>query len=157
MHVKQLHAEHETTFVLVFDKGNEVMTSLLEVAKQQNLNAAHFTGLGAFSDVTLGYYERERKDYKKIWLNEQVEVLSLVGNIALGAGEPKVQAHVVLGRFDGTAYGGHLLTAHVWSTPEVIITEEPPHLRRTIDAETGLPLINLEALEGRPPNERGKK
>ena len=145
MHVKLLHAEHETTFVVVFDKGNEVMTGLLEIVKQHNLDAAHFTGLGAFSDATLGYFQRERKDYKKISLNEQVEVLSLVGNIALGAGEPKVHAHVVLGRSDGTAYGGHLLAAHVWPTLEVVVTEEPRHLRRTIDAQTGLALIDLEA------------
>jgi uncharacterized protein len=148
MNAKLLHAEHEKTFVLVFDKGNEVMAGLQDFAKQHKLNAAHFTGIGAFGDVTLGYFDRDRKDYKKISLNEQVEVLSLVGNIALGAGEPKVHAHVVLGRSDGTAHGGHLLAAHVWPTLEVIVTEEPPHLRRTIDAETGLPLIDLEASGG---------
>jgi uncharacterized protein len=56
-----------------------------------------------------------------------------------------VHAHVVLGRSDGTAYGGHLLAAHVWPTLEVVVTEEPRHLRRTIDAQTGLALIDLEA------------
>jgi predicted DNA-binding protein with PD1-like motif len=58
-------------------------------------------------------------------LKEQVEVMSLVGSIALSGNEPKVHAHVVVGKADGTAHGGHLLEAHVWPTPEVIITESP--------------------------------
>lgn len=50
---------------------------------------------------------------------------------------------VVLGKSDGTAYGGHILEAHVWPTLEVIVVEAPAHLRRTTDEETGLALINL--------------
>jgi predicted DNA-binding protein with PD1-like motif len=133
----------ERTFALVFDKGDEFMANLTEFARQEDFNASHFTAIGAFSDVTLGYFDRERKDYKKIPIREQVEVLSLVGNVTLEKGESKVHAHVVLGKADGSAWGGHILEAHVWPTLEVVITEEPKHLRRRYDAETGLALIDL--------------
>jgi predicted DNA-binding protein with PD1-like motif len=81
--------------------------------------------------------------YRKIAMQEQVEVLSLVGDIALKDGAPQLHAHVVVGKSDGTAHGGHLIEAHVWPTLEVILTESPKHLWRKIDPETGLALIDL--------------
>ena len=72
--------------------------------------------------------------------------MSLVGNITLEEnGEPKVHAHVVVGRRDGTAHGGHLLEAHVRPTLEVILIESPAPLRRKMNAEVGLALIDLTA------------
>ena len=104
-----------------------------------------FYGCYSFRDVVLGYFERERKDYKRIPLHEQVEVLSLGGNIALADGKPKLHAHVVIGKSDGSAHGGHLLEAHVWPTLEVMVVESPQHLRRTYDEETGLALLTLSS------------
>src|ERR687886_195995 len=142
MKAKQIHEERgQKTFALVFDTGDEVMAGLTEFAKTKDLAAASLTAIGAFSDATLGYFDMERKEYKKIPVDEQVEVLSLVGDIALFEGEPKLHAHTVLGRSDGTTRGGHLLEAHVQPTLEVIVTESPEHLRRETDEETGLPLL----------------
>jgi predicted DNA-binding protein with PD1-like motif len=80
-------------------------------------------------------------EYIKIPVNEQVEVLSLMGNIALNDGKPKIHAHGVVGKSDGTTRGGHVLAAHVWPTLEVIVTESPKDLQRATDKETGLALI----------------
>ena len=135
--------EGEARYLLVFDKGDEVVRSLLEFAHQEQLTAASFTAIGAFSDVTLGFFERERKDYKRIPLDEQVEVLTLAGDIALKDGEPQVHAHAVVGKADGSAWGGHLLEAHVWPTLELVLVESPDEFRRVIDEETGLPLITV--------------
>jgi predicted DNA-binding protein with PD1-like motif len=140
---KLIHDSGEKTFAIIFDKGDEVASGLLSFAKDNNLSASHFTAIGAFERVTLGFFERERKDYKRITIEEQVEVLSLVGDVALDGDEPKVHAHVVVGKADGTAHGGHLLEARVWPTLEAILVESPEHLRRKIDKETGLALISL--------------
>lgn len=136
-------ANGETTFALVFDKGDEVIGELTEFAQRQALTAAHFTAIGAFSDVTLGYFDRARRDYRRIPVAEQVEVLALLGDIALDDGRPKVHAHVVVGRSDASTAGGHLLAAHVWPTLELVLSESPSHLRRRMDRETGLALIEL--------------
>lgn len=133
----------QETYILVFDTGDEVASALLGFAKSRRLSSASFTGIGAFSAVTLGYFDLERKDYERIPIPEQVEVLSLAGNIALAGAEPKVHAHVVVGKRDGTAHGGHLLDARVRPTLELVLTENAPHLRRTIDDRTGLALIAL--------------
>src|SRR5436190_22670700 len=135
MKAKLINEGTEKTFALVFDKGDEVASLLLAFAKENDLAASHFTAIGAFERATLGFFERERKDYKRIPIDEQVEVLSLVGDIALDGDEPKVHAHVVVGKRDGTAHGGHLLEARVWPTLEVILVESPQHLQRRLDKE----------------------
>ena len=132
------------TFALIFDKDDDVTKSLLEFAKQHQLKATYFAGIGAFSDLTLGFFERDRKDYKRIEVNEQVEVMSLVGNIATDErGEYKLHAHVVIGKADGTAHGGHLMQARVWPTLELFMTETAGELIRRVDEETNLPLIAI--------------
>jgi uncharacterized protein len=144
MNSKQIYQD-PVTYALIFDKGDEFLSGMVQFAKQERLSASHFTAIGAFSSVTLGYFDRDKKDYAKNAIDEQVEVLSLVGDIALDELEPKVHAHVVVGKSDSTAHGGHILQAHVWPTLEVVITTSPVHLRRKHDPETGLALIDLKA------------
>ena len=136
--------QEEKTYAVVFDKGDEFISGMQEFARVQNISGAHFTAIGAFSDVTLGYFDRQKMDYKQIPLQEQVEVLSMVGNIARSDGGRKIHAHGVVGRADGTTRGGHILEAHVWPTLEVVVEESPRHLQRKTDPETGLALIDLQ-------------
>lgn len=133
------------TFALVFDKDDEVQKSLFEFANTNRLADAHLSAIGAFSDVTLGFLDRQLKDYKLIPIQEQVEVLSFSGNIVQYDGRPKLHAHVVVGKADGTAHGGHFLSGRVWPTLEMIVSELPIHLRRSQDEDSGLALINLSA------------
>jgi predicted DNA-binding protein with PD1-like motif len=145
MKAKLLDATGQKTWALVFAKGDEAMQGLGAFAKEQRLAAAHFTAIGAFSEVTLGYFDRAAKDYKRLPIREQVEVLSLLGDVALDGEEPKVHAHVVVGLSDGAARGGHLLAGRVWPTLEVVLVESPSHLRKRHDPETGLALIDPAA------------
>jgi predicted DNA-binding protein with PD1-like motif len=93
----------------------------------------------------LGYFDRDRKEYKRIEIREQVEVLSLTGDITFQDNAPKIHAHVVVGKSDGTAHGGPLLEAHVYPALELILVESPKYLQRRLDKETGLALIDLDA------------
>ena len=146
MRWKLLH-EHDgqRTFVVVCETDDEVMELLVAFARQQRLGASHFTAIGAFRQATVAYFEWESKEYRKIAIREQVEVLSLAGDIALNDGEPQVHAHVVLGKADATAHGGHLFEGVVRPTLEVVLIELPAHLKREFDKDTGLPLINPRA------------
>ena len=144
---KQIHQDSgERTFAVVFDPGDEVVSNLLDFAQGHRLKAARFTAIGAFSDVTLGYWNIERKEYRHINVPEQVEVLSLIGNIVESGDTPpapKLHAHVVVGKADGSAHGGHLLRAKVRPTLEVVLIESPKHLSRYSDPESGLALLKL--------------
>lgn len=135
----------QKTYALIFDSGDEVEEHLTEFSRKNKLTSSQFTAIGAFSEVTLGFFDFSIKDYKKNHIREQVEVLNLTGDIAMYDGKPKVHAHVVVGKKDGTAYGGHLLKATVKPTLEVILTESPAYLQRKTDPETGLALIAINS------------
>jgi uncharacterized protein len=131
------------TYALVYEKGDEFISELQVFAEQHALAASHFSAIGAFKHAVIGYFDRKKMDYLKIPIKEQVEVLSLTGNITLSDEEYKVHAHAVLGKSDVSAIGGHIIEATVWPTLEVIVEESPKHLVRQIDRETGLALLDF--------------
>jgi uncharacterized protein len=143
MHSKLLHeSAGQRTFALILQSGEEVMGSLQTFANQQRIAAAQLTAIGAFSGAELAYFDWEQKDYHRVPVREQVEVASLVGDVALSPeGRPSLHVHVVLGRRDGTALAGHLAQAMVRPTLEVIVNESPAHLRKVFDPQSRLALI----------------
>lgn len=145
MRSKLIHGAHERTYALIFDTGDDVLPLLLAFAREHGLEASHFSAIGAFQRLTLGYFDWQKKDYLRIPIDEQVEVLSLLGDVARKGDQPQVHAHVVVGKRDGTAHGGHLLAAVVRPTLEVILTESPAHLARRFDRASGLALIDVDA------------
>lgn len=143
MKASLLH-EHEglRTFALVLATGDEAMTSLEAFAAERQLKATQLTAIGAFARVVVAYFDWTGKEYRHIPIDEQVEVLSLVGDISLENGKPKVHAHVVVGKADASAHGGHLIEGHVRPTLEIVLTETPAHLQRRHDRVSGLSLID---------------
>lgn len=145
----ELLGEREArTFLLVFETGEEAVAGLLKFAREYGVAGAHFTAIGSFERATLGYFDVGKKDYERIEIDEQVEVVSLVGNLAVYEGGPRLHAHVVIGRRDGTAHGGHLLEGRVRPTLELFLADAGRTIRRRLDEATNLPLIDLEADAG---------
>lgn len=145
MRSKQI-ATNPKTFVVILGTGDEILSSLKSVARKEHLAGSSFKAIGALSSVELGWFNWEKKKYETaVRLEEQLELLSLIGDIALKENEPQVHAHLVVGRSDGTAHGGHLLSATVRPTCEIVLTESPHHLQKEIDSESGIALIRLEA------------
>jgi predicted DNA-binding protein with PD1-like motif len=143
MKTKQL-LDSPRTFALIFDTGDEIISELKRFAEAQSLSGSSFKAIGALSDARLDWFDWEDKKYKvAIDIQEQVEVLSLIGDIALKDGKPEVHAHMVVGKKDGAAFGGHLQMAHVRPTLELILTESPRELQKQVDPESGLALIQL--------------
>jgi predicted DNA-binding protein with PD1-like motif len=140
---KVLHAADGARTIAVVPSPARTPSRDLDFAKRERLSSGHFTAIGAFEDVTLGYFEWASKDYARIPIREQVEVLSLVGDVALEGDVPRVHAHVVVGKRDGTAHGGHLLEARVRPTLEVILVPPPGHLARRFDPRSKLALIDI--------------
>lgn len=134
------------TIVAVFDTGDDVLEGLNRVATEAQLSAASITAVGAVQRATLGWYDIDAQTYRKNPVDEQAEVLSLLGDVAVGTdGEPAVHVHAVLGLRDGTTRGGHLLGGEVRPTLEVLLTESPAHLAKTYRPEVGLALIDVDA------------
>jgi len=130
------------TFAVIFKQGDEVLALLRPFAEANKIAAAQFTATGAFSDAVLAYFDWETKEYRHNTVSEQVEVASLTGDIALDPeGRPTLHIHAVLGRRDSSALAGHLVTAHVRPTLEVVLTEAPSYLKKRHDP-VGLALID---------------
>lgn len=138
----KLLSESPRTFALVLDPGEETVSRVEKWAKDEGVTAATVTAIGGFETAVLGFFEWESKEYLEIPVDEQAEVVSLVGDIAVADGVPKLHAHAVLGCRDGSARAGHLMSGDVRPTLEVMLVEAPAHLQRRKDAETGLPLIS---------------
>lgn len=143
MKSKVLNEGPERSIALILERGDEVMATLQRFAAEHSLTASRVTAIGAFESAVLGYFNWESKAYERIPVDEQVEVLSLVGDIALDGEQPKVHAHVVLGRRDGSTVGGHLLQGTVRPTLELMLVEPPAYLRRVCDPVSGIALIRI--------------
>lgn len=129
-------------FVLVFRRGEAAVAGLRSFARERELDASHFTGIGAFREATLAFFDGERKEYLEIPVQEQMEVASLTGNIAMGpGGEARIHAHAVLSDRRGRTVAGHLVEGRVRPTLEVFLAATGSRLQRRHDPETGLPLI----------------
>jgi uncharacterized protein len=135
------------TYVLVAKPGEDAIESLSALAEAEDLSAGQLTGVGAFASATIGWFDRTTKEYRKIAIEEQCELLSLVVDIAVGDDGPAVHAHAVLGLSDGQVRGGHLLAGEVWPTLEAIVRESPAYLRKIEHPELGLALIDLGSSE----------
>lgn len=129
-------------YAVIFKKGDEAFLGLHEFAEQYQITAASFTAIGASSDITLGWFCPERKMYKKLPSQGQVEISSLFGNIAVLNDKSLVHAHAVVSFPDGTTRAGHLLGLTVLPTLEVMVVVEPTTLRKRIDQEIGIAVID---------------
>jgi predicted DNA-binding protein with PD1-like motif len=140
----QLLSETPTgkTYAVIFYKGDEAFSGLSDFARQYNVPAAHFTAIGALNGATVAWFDPSRKMYKAIPIRGQVEVLSMIGDIALYKGKPVVHTHMVVGYPDGSTRGGHILEAHVSPTLEVMVTVANTPMHKRFDPETDLTLID---------------
>ena len=119
------------------------MEELTAFAAEEGIRAAEISGIGAFESAEVGFYNGETKDYDRLPVEEETEVLSILGNLSVTDEGPRVHAHVTLGKRDGSALGGHLFEGRCSATLEIFVREEPGELRRVPDPDAGLPLLDL--------------
>jgi uncharacterized protein len=132
--------------VVILDSGEEAFAALTKFANDAKLTAASLSAIGAFEKATVGWFDVASKSYRKIEVNEQCEVLSAIGDVAIGDdGKASLHVHIVLGLSDGSTRGGHLLAGTVRPTLEVVLTEVPSKLRRKKRADLGIALIDIGA------------
>jgi uncharacterized protein len=129
-------------YAIILAKGDEVMSGLTDFARQNKVTSASFTAIGAFSHATVAWFDDGRKEFKLIPIEQQVELVSMIGDIALVNDQPAVHTHVALASSDGTVRGGHVINAFVFPTLELFMTVYPKALHKQLDDATGLKLID---------------
>ena len=136
------NAPEEKVYAVIFYKGDDAMSGLTDFAIQNHIVDAHFTGIGAVNGATLAWLDPAAKIYHRIPVAQQVEVLSLIGDMTTFNGKPIVHMHAVLGKPDGTTIGGHVFELDVNPTLEVIVTVNTVPLKRKPDEASGMKVID---------------
>jgi len=131
-------------FAVVLDPGEEAFGAIQSFAAEEGITGASISAIGAFERATIGWFDFNSKEYRRIAIDEQCEVLSAIGDIARDEnGKVSLHLHSVLGLSDGSTRGGHFLEGKVRPTLEVVITETPTHLCRKKRPELGISLLDL--------------
>jgi predicted DNA-binding protein with PD1-like motif len=137
------YQQTEQGFMVRLQKGEEIHTALTQFMAAKNITGGAVVGIGAVTDVALGFLDLETKDYVRQEYHEDYELINLTGNLSLVDGAPLLHAHVVLSGEDMSAIAGHLFAATISVTGEFEITVAGERFERAFDDETGLKLLNL--------------
>ncbi|WP_432055966.1 PPC domain-containing DNA-binding protein [Streptomyces sp. bgisy022] len=143
MRWQQVQQGPSAVYVVVLDPGEDAVRALTAFSRERSLGASRITAVGAFSEAVVGWFDREALDYRPIPVDEQCEVLSLIGDVAVADDGPAPHLHAVLGLSDGSTRGGHLLPGRVRPTLEVIVRDSPAEPAKTHHPEPGLAPIDL--------------
>lgn len=146
MKVKLINSgEGPKQYAVIFSVGDEAYSGLLDFAQKYRVTSGHFTAIGALSSVVLGWFDPQKKMYLENPIAEQVEAVTMTGDFAMYQGKPSLHTHIVVGRRDGTARGGHVIEAIVSPTLEVFVTVDPVPLHKKYDPSTDLTLIDPDS------------
>ncbi len=125
------------------ESGDAVMESLLRLMNAERIEYAAVTGLGAVRQVRLSYWNAETREYETHEIEEQLEVVSLVGNVTLNDHRPFLHLHISLGRRDLSVFGGHFNDAVAHPTLEVWVQPEDRPVHRAREEASGLARMQL--------------
>ena len=130
-------------YIVVLDKGEEIVASLTSFAAREKIEGAAVWGIGGVADVTLGFFDRAKKEYLKKSLPGLYELTSLAGNISmLPSGGQFCHLHAVVSGADMASSSGHLFAATVSVTAEIFVRSFRK-IEREFSSEIGLNLIHL--------------
>lgn len=120
-------------YLMVLREGDNVLALIGNLAKEQQIPSANFTGIGFAQEVTFGFYDFNQKKFNPKTFNK-VEMGSLTGSIAWSEGKPSIHIHGVATDDKFDAYGGHILVLKVGTgSMEVYITLNQEKLERKVE------------------------
>lgn len=131
-------------WVIVFKRGEKIIEKLTAFVKKENIKSGCFNAIGAASSVELAHYDLEKKKYSTKSVNRPLEIVSLMGNVAVKGKEAIVHAHVAVGTDKMEVYGGHLKEGIVSATCEMVFKEFGKMISKKYDEDTGLNLMKFE-------------
>jgi len=124
-------------------RGDRLPDALIEAVNANRIDAAWIRGIGALSKVELGYFDIKKKEYLRRTFEGSYELVSLQGDLAWAEGNPIWHLHAAISGPDFALLGGHLFSAEVSVTGELLMHVMPTRIERTPDAWSGLKLWNL--------------
>ena len=144
MNLKSIDAKVSRVIVGKVEPDEDLIDAITKLVKKYNIKAGFLNCIGALKKFTIGYFDLNKKEYKLETFDENVELVSCLGNIAYKNGEPIIHAHVSVGRPDFSIIGGHLSQPSIISvTGEIYILEIDQKITRSLDSQFNLMLLNI--------------
>jgi len=139
-----MYADFVDPFYLIrLKRGEEVIRTLASWAGQAGIPGGMLSGLGAMKEVTLGYFDDTKREYRKWEFKDPVEILSLSGGISILHDKPYIHLHAVIGDAEGRAWGGHLFQGIITATGEIYVLPARRKIARVPDSEGPFNLLDL--------------
>ncbi|MDE3045476.1 MAG: DNA-binding protein, partial [Verrucomicrobiota bacterium] len=121
-------------YVIRLEIGEEIQESLRQFAEAVKLKGGFYVGIGAVTQVELGFFRVGTKQYDRRFLDDnEYELVSLTGNLSLVDDLPTPHTHVAVGDSRFQTYSGHLVRAVVSVTAEILVTQIDLSLTRKED------------------------
>jgi len=136
------HKIQKESYLLRIEPNEELFKSLLDFAYKKKIKSAFFYGLGACKSCVIGRYNAKNKNYDWRKFNQEMEILSLVGNLTWKNRELYLHIHCTLADKNLKSIGGHLKELIVFPTCEILLTSFTKKVNRFYDNFTNLYLID---------------
>ena len=130
-------------YVIRLDRGEDIIEKLKELAAKEQIKLASLSGLGACGKVVAGYFNTKEKAYHEHSWTGDLEIVSLCGTISTKNGEVYTHLHISLSDEKGQVYGGHLNSAIISGTGEIVLTVINGMVEREFSEEIGLNLFQF--------------
>ena len=128
-------------WIVRIDKGEEIVETLKKFCKENKIKLGTISGIGATDRVTIGLFNTKNKQYHSQELIGDYEITNLSGNISTMNDEIYLHLHISLADSKYNAYGGHLNSAVISGTGEIVIEEIEDIIEREFNEEAGLNLL----------------
>ena len=105
------------------DRGDEILSSILRVCREEGIASATFSGIGGCSDAEIAVFDPKRREFETGRIEGMLELVSLIGNVITDdAGKLHQHAHAQYSYVvDGEHHmvGGHVKSTTVLYTAEI--------------------------------------
>ncbi|OQX54490.1 MAG: hypothetical protein B5M53_05815 [Candidatus Cloacimonas sp. 4484_209] len=137
-----IYKKIDNNWIVVLKRGEKIIEKLMKFIEKENITSGYLRGIGAVSSIELAHFNLKEKRYSSKKIEEPLEIVSLIGNIAEKENEKFIHCHIAVGNDRMELYGGHLKEAIVSATCEVIVTPFTKKVKRAFDSDTGLFLLS---------------
>ena len=128
-------------WVVRIDKGEEIVETLKQLCKKNKIKLGSVSGVGGIERVTVGSFKAKTKEYFSQELIGDYEITNLIGNISTMKGKIYLHLHITISDSNNNAFGGHLNSAIISTTGEIIIEEIEGEIEREFNEEVKLNLL----------------
>ena len=142
------YRKYGDTVYIRLDKGDEIIGSILDICKKEEIGSAVFSGIGGCGEARIQTFLPEINSFETQTIHGMLELISLTGNVVTDEqGELDHHTHALFSFKDGERHSvaaGHIKSITVLYTAEIELRPVVGGIiHRKYDPETGTGFWNF--------------